>query len=547
MSFTLGQINEAIASVIPDREAIVSSKRRLTWRELQLRSRRLANLLLSRGLGCHRERDGLPRWESGQDHVALYLYNGHEYLEAMLGAHKARAVPFNVNYRYVETELAYLFRDSAARAVIYHASFAPRLAGILDELPADTLLLQVDDGSGEPLLPGALDYEEALAQASDAVPPVRPCADDLYMAYTGGTTGMPKGVLWRQEDIFMAAMGGKLPGSEPVTRLDELVARAVHGEMIRALPAAPFMHVAGHWTAFINLHQGGTVILPDEVRHLDAHEIWSVIERERVFNMSIVGDAFALPLIDALRKRKYGLNSLRVIGSGGAILSPENKRALLELLPGILIADGFGSSETGAQGTALMTADSDAPISFRMDDHTIVLDDAMSGALQPGSAEIGWLARRGHVPLGYLNDAEKTQRTYPTIGGVRYAVPGDRAQALADGTIRILGRDAVCINTGGEKVFAEEVEAALKRHPAVADVVVVGTPNERWGQQVTAVVGLRDGCSVSAEDLRAAASDLARYKLPREFVFVPKIIRSPSGKPDYRWAKTAAVAGLGRH
>jgi acyl-CoA synthetase (AMP-forming)/AMP-acid ligase II len=260
--------------------------------------------------------------------------------------------------------------------------------------------------------------------------------------------------------------------------------------------------------------------------------------------MSIVGDAFALPLIEALRKRKYGLSSLRVIGSGGAMLSPENKRALLELLPDIMIADGFGSSETGAQGATLMTADSDTPAGFRMDDHTVVLDDAMTHVLGPGSAEVGWLARRGHVPLGYLNDPEKTQRTYPTIGGVRYAVPGDRAQALADGTIRILGRDSACINTGGEKVYAEEVEAALKRHPAVADVVVVGTPNERWGQQVTAVVALREGRSVSAEDLRTSASDLARYKLPRDFVFVSAVMRSPSGKPDYRWAKETAVAAL---
>jgi fatty-acyl-CoA synthase len=340
-------------------------------------------------------------------------------------------------------------------------------------------------------------------------------------------------------------MGGKLPGSDALTSIEEMAARAPYGEMIRSLPAAPFMHVAGHWTAFINLHQGGTVIIPDQVHHLDPHDIWSVAERERVFNMSIVGDAFARPLIDALRAKRYELPSLRVIGSGGAILSPENKKALLELLPGIMVADGFGSSETGAQGATLATAGSEVPTSYRMDDHTVVLDEEMTHVLEAGSPEVGWLARRGHVPLGYLGDEEKTRRTYPTIDGVRYAVPGDRGQLLADGTIRFLGRDSGCINSGGEKVFAEEVEAALKLHPAVADVVVVGTANERWGQQVTAVVALREGERASMEDLQAAASNLARYKLPRQVVFVPHVVRSPSGKPDYRWAKETAVAALG--
>lgn len=544
MGWNLGEINEALADVIPDREAVVSRRRRLTWRDLQLRSRRLANLLLAHGLGCRRERASLQPWQSGQDHIALYLYNGHEYLEAMLGAFKARAVPFNVNYRYVESELAYLLRDASARAVIYHASFAPRLARALDQLEPLALLLQVDDGSGEPLLPGAIEYEAALAAAADALPPVQPRGDDLYIAYTGGTTGMPKGVLWTQEDIFFAAMGGKLPGGDAVSSIDEMKARAPHGEMIRALPAAPFMHVAGHWTAFINLHQGGTVVIQDQVRHLDPHDIWSVIERERVLNLAIVGDAFARPLIDALRVRRYDLSSLRVIGSGGALLSVESKKALLELLPGIMIADGFGSSETGAQGASLASAGGDLPASYRMDDQTVVLDESMTRVLEPGAQELGWLARRGRVPLGYLGDPDKTQRTYPTIAGVRHAVPGDRAQILADGTIRFLGRDAACINTGGEKVFAEEVEAALKRHPSVEDAVVVGIPDERWGQKVTAVIALRPGATVTAEELRGAAADLARYKIPREIVTVPRVMRSPSGKPDYRWAREVAVARL---
>jgi acyl-CoA synthetase (AMP-forming)/AMP-acid ligase II len=551
MSFTLPDINEAIAATIPDREAIATATHRLTWRDLQLRSRRLANLLIAAGLGCHRERDGLAPWESGQDHLALYLYNGHEYLEGMVGAFRARVAPFNVNYRYVEEELLHLLRDARTRAIVYHASFAPRLARVLPQLARAlapmALLLQVDDSSGEALLPGAHDYESALAAASDTLPTVRPSEDDLYIIYTGGTTGMPKGVLWRQVDIFFAALGGRVPGGEAVKSVDEIVARVPYGEMMRMLPAAPFMHNAGHWSAFITLHQGGTVVVHGNPRHLDPDDVWRTVERERVFTLSIVGDAFARPLVDQLRRSRYDLSSLRVLGSGGAILSAPLKKALLELLPDIVIIDGFGASETGAQGASATAAGSDAPTAFRMDEHTVVLDAAMTRRLQPGELETGWLARTGHVPLGYLGDEAKTRQTYRVIDGIRYSVPGDRAQITEDGSIRILGRDSACINSGGEKVFAEEVERALKHHPAVYDVLVTGTPSERWGEQVTAVVALRPGASASEDELReAAATELARYKLPRAFVFVDAVRRTPTGKPDYLWAKEAARVGVGK-
>jgi len=549
MPFTLPDINEAIAATIPDREAIVTATRRLRWRDLQLRTRRLANVLVGADLGCHRERDGLAPWESGQDHLALYLYNGHEYLEGMVGAFRARVAPFNVNYRYVDDELANLLRDARTRAIIYHASLAPRLARVLPQLarvlPPMALLLQVDDGSGAALLPGARDYESALAAASDALPTVQSREDDLYIIYTGGTTGMPKGVLWRQVDIFFAALGGRVPGGEAVQSVDEIVARVPHGEMMRMLPAAPFMHNAGHWSAFITLHQGGTVVVQGNPRHLDPDDIWRTVERERIFTLSIVGDAFARPLVDQLRRGGYDLSSLRVLGSGGAILSPPLKRALLELLPDVVIIDGFGSSETGAQGASATAAGTDAPTAFRMDEHTVVLDAAMTRRLQPREEETGWLARTGHVPLGYLGDEAKTQQTYRVINGVRYSVPGDRAQITADGSIRILGRDSACINTGGEKVFAEEVERALKHHSAVYDVLVTGTPSERWGEQVTAVVALRPGATASEEELRAAAAaELARYKLPRAFVFVDAVRRTPTGKPDYVWAKETACSAV---
>ena len=543
--FALADINEALADAIPDREAIVTPSRRLSWRDFQLRTRRLAHLLADAGLGCHRERDALAPWESGQDHVALYLYNGPEYLEGMIGAYKARTAPFNVNYRYVEDELLYLLRDAATRVVIYHASFAPLLARVLATLPPMALLLQVDDGSGEALLPGACDYEEALAGASSAPLPVRPSDDDLYIVYTGGTTGMPKGVLWRQHDIFFAALGGRVIGGDAVTSVAELVAAARDGG-VRLLPAPPFMHAAAHWTAFMILHQGGTVVLPENVRRLDPDDIWRTIKREGVNSISIVGDAFARPLIDQLRAGRYDLSSLRVVGSGGAILSPSLKKALLELLPDIMLFDGFGASETGAQGASLTTAYStEVASAFKMDEHTLVLDEGLTRRLAPDETGVGWLARSGHVPLGYLGDEAKTRRTYPVIEGIRYAVPGDRAEYTSEGTIKVFGRDSVCINTGGEKVFAEEVEQALKRHPGVYDVVVTGVPNERWGEQVTAVVALRPGTRPDEDALRDTAAEvLARYKLPKAFVFVDAVVRAPSGKPDYRWAKTTAAAAV---
>jgi len=548
MSFALADLNEALGDAIPEREAIITSTRRLTWRDFQLRTRRLANLLIGRGLGCRRERDALAPWESGQDHLALYLYNGTEYLEGMIGSYKARVVPFNVNYRYVDEELAYLLNDARTRAIIYHGSFAPRMARVLPRVPDVALLLQVDDGSGEPLLPGALDYEQALADSSDARAGVRPSEDDLYIVYTGGTTGTPKGVLWRQHDIFFAAMGGRLPGTDPVGSAEELVERArAGGGFLRQLPAPPFMHAAAHWSSFIILHQGGSIVLPSNTRHLDPDDIWRTVERERVVQLTIVGDAFARPLIDQLHKASYDLSSLQILGSGGAILSPPFKKAFLELLPHIMIVDGFGASETGAQGTMVAAAGMMelTPSAFRMDEHTVVLDEGLSRRLQPGEEEIGWVARSGHVPLGYLGDEARTRRTYPVIDGVRYSVPGDRGQVAPDGTIRFLGRDSVCINSGGEKIFAEEVERALKHHPAVYDVLVTATPNERWGEQVTAVIALRSGTTATEEDLReAAAGSLARYKLPKAFVFVDTIVRSASGKPDYRWAKETALSRL---
>jgi len=546
MDFNLAEISEAIAAAVPERECIVFRGRRHSWREFTERTRRLANYLISQGLGCHQERSELQGFESGQDHLGLYLYNGNEYLEGMLGAYKARVAPFNVNYRYVEDELNYLLNDADCRALIYHARFAPRLAKIRDELPHLKVLLQVADESGHALLPGAVDYEVALQQSSAERPAVPWSGDDLYILYTGGTTGMPKGVLWRQEDIYFGALGGQPVGGARVESM-EAVVEGARNSGARALPAPPFMHGAAHWMALTCLHQGGTVIIQEDPGHLDAHDIWSTVEREKVTFMTIVGDAFGRPLLDQLEKHDYDLSSLGVLLSGGAILTPALKEAFLDKLPQLMIIDGFGASETGGQGSQISMKGMETKSgSFKMNEQTLVLKYDLSEPLQPGSDETGWLARTGHVPLGYFKDAEKTAKTFPVLSnGQRYAVPGDHAKVDADGTIVVLGRGSVSINSGGEKIYPEEVEKALKHHPAVYDAVVVGTPNERFGQQVTAVVQARQGEVPSPEELSEfCARHIARYKLPRAIVFVDEMVRSPSGKADYRWAMKYAIERL---
>jgi len=538
--FNLAEIHEAIAAAIPERECLVFRDRRLSWADVTDRTRRLADVFRRHGLGCHRDRSGLSNWDSGQDHVALYLYNGNEYLEGMLGAFKARAAPFNVNYRYVDEELTYLFGNAQAKAVVYHACFAPTLARIRDALPQVSLWLQVDDGSGEALLPGAVDYEQALDEAAPAPPPGDLSPDDLYILYTGGTTGMPKGVLWRQEDIFLGAL---YPGE--ATGLEAVVERAKAGGP-RALPTAPFMHGAAHWAAFNMWHVGGTVVVQNDPTRLDPDDVWSTVERDRINAVTIVGDAFGRPLLDQLRAKTYDLSSLKMLTSGGAILTAALKQEFLDLLPDIRILDALGSSESGTQAAQYSTKDSKPTTGdFALGPGNVVLSEDLTHVLAAGSEEKGWLARSGRVPLGYFGDAEKTARTFPVIDGVRYSVPGDRAAVAADGSLVLFGRDSVTINTGGEKVFAEEVEHALKHHPDVYDTVVVPTPHERWGQQVTAVVRMRAGVAADPDALRATASEhIAAYKLPKVFVFVDEIVRSPSGKADYRWARETALANL---
>jgi 3-oxocholest-4-en-26-oate---CoA ligase len=535
----IAEAQEAIAAAIPDREALVFRDRRFTYQQWNERTRRLGNYLISLGLGCHKPRSELQGWESGQDHLALYLHNGNEYLEGMLGGYKARVAPFNVNYRYVDEELVYLLNNARTRAIIFHAEFAPRLAAIRAQVPTLEHFIQVEDESGEPLLPGAVAYEAALAGASAERPAVEWSPDDLYILYTGGTTGMPKGVLWRQSDILFSALGG---GAHP--SLDSLVATARNGSL-RILPAAPFMHGAGHWIAFTALNGGSTCVIQSDVKRLDPADIWGTCEREKVNFLQIVGDAFGRPLLDELERKRYDLSALQILLSGGAPLNAALKAQFLEHIPHLNVIDGLGSSETGGQGSHISTKQSGASTGrFMPGPDNLILDENLTRVLEPGHEGMGWWAKRGRVPLGYLDDAEKSRKTFITLDGERYAVPGDRARHLADGTVELHGRDSVTINSGGEKIFAEEVEHALKQHPSVYDAVVAGRPSERWGSEVVGIVRLKDGHAVSAAELiESMSAHLARYKLPKAIVFRDEILRSPSGKADYRWAREQALAG----
>lgn len=539
----LATVHEAIAASRPEAECLVFRDRRLTWAEVTERTRRLANHLVGAGLGCHTERSELPGHESGQDHLAIYLHNGNEYLEAMLGSLKARVASLNVNYRYVAEELQYLLTDSHARAVIVHSAFAPTLAEVLPELPDLDVILQVADDSGNDLLPGAVWYEDALAAASPDRPDVDWSADDLYMLYTGGTTGMPKGVKWRNGDAMVECFGG----SKTATDVDGFVAEA--NTELRALIGPPFMHGAGHWIAFRTWLSGGTVFIPSVPEHLDPADVWGTIERERLNFLLIVGDAFARPLLDELDRHTYDLSSLAMMLSGGAALSAPLKREFLAHVPHLLVIDGLGSSEAGGQISHVSAGDSASTGTFDLSDGNVVLSEDLDAVLEPGHDGLGWLAKTGRLALGYLGDPAKTARTYPVVDGVRYAVPGDRAKLLPGGAeglgvVELHGRDSVTINSGGEKTFAEEVEAAVKAHSAVYDCVVAGRPSERWGKEVVAVVRIRDGHEAGDDDLLAeAARHIARYKLPKQIVRVDEIVRSPSGKADYRWAANVAATG----
>ncbi len=543
--FTVPAVARTVAQAIPDRDLLIQGDRSFSYRQVLARSHRLAAYLHSRGLGCHTERSTLAGHEAGQDLLGIYAYNGNEFVEALLGAFGARVAPFNVNFRYVKSELQYLLADAGASALIYHSAFAPRVAEIRADLPQLRVLIQIADDSGNELLEGAVDYETVIASHSPQPPPVQHSPDDLYVLYTGGTTGMPKGVLWRQHDIFMTSFGGRnLMTGEPAASTDAIAAAAAAGPGTKLMVLPPLMHGAAQWTVMTALTTGQSVVFPSVVDHFDADDVLRTIERERVSVVTVVGDAMARPLVAAIERGLADVSSLAVVANGGALLTPFVKQRLIEALPNAIVVDGVGSSETGAQMHHMSMRGAVSTGTFNAGPDTFVASEDLTAILAPGHGGIGWLAQRGHVPLGYKGDAAKTAATFPVIDGVRYAIPGDRARHREDGTIELLGRDSVTINSGGEKIFAEEVETAIASHPAVADVVVAGRPSERWGQEVVAVVALAEGAAAEADDLVAhAGRSLARYKLPKAIVFRPVIERSPSGKADYRWAREQAVTG----
>jgi fatty-acyl-CoA synthase len=543
--FNLATVFGTVARTVPDQEVVIWRDRRLTYRDLDERVNRVANFLADQSLGLRRPRAELAGHESGQDHVGLYLRNGNEYLEAMIGGYRARVAPFNVNYRYVEEELLYLLRDAQAKAIVYGAEFADRVAAVRDQLPSVELLIQVADDSGNDLLPGAVDYETALAASSSEPPATEPSGDDLYILYTGGTTGMPKGVLWRNDDIYISAMGGRAPGATEAHRSYDDIAQAATNAMggVRMLMIPPLMHGAAQWASFHGITNGGAIVIPDDVVSLDAKAALELVVREKVITLTVVGDAIARPLVKEMETGDYDLSNLAAVGNGGAALTPGVKDRLLAAAPHLLVMDSVGSSETGYQMNHYSAAGTKATTGrFNPGSETVVVDESISTVVTDDPDHIGWLAQKGHVPLGYLGDAEKTARTFPTIDGVRYSIPGDRARQLADGEIELLGRDSVTINSGGEKIFAEEVEQAIAGHPGVEDVIVVGRPSERWGSEVVAVVQTVDGASLSEDDvIQHCTRHIARYKLPKAVVFRDRLVRSPAGKADYRWAREQAV------
>jgi len=542
--FTVPAAADTVAAVIGDREFIIQGDRRYTYRQVIERSSRLAGYLHSRGLGAKTERASLAGHEVGQDLLGIYAHNGPEYVEAMLGAWRARVAPFNVNYRYVKSELHYLLADSGATALMYHARFAPRVNDVLRQLPKLRVLIQIADESGNDLVHGAVDYESIVGSGVPVLPPDEPSPDDLYVLYTGGTTGMPKGVLWRQHDIFMTSFGGRsLYTGELAGSYEDIAKRVAEAPESRLMILPPLMHGAAQWAVMTAMTTGQSVVFSTVTDRFDADEVVGTIERERVMAVTVVGDAMARPLADAIERGTADLSTLAVVANGGALLTPTVKQRLIDAKPGLIVVDGVGSSETGVQMTHTSASGAVATGKFTAGPDTFVAAEDLGAILEPGHDGMGWLAQRGYVPLGYKGDTTKTAATFPVIDGVRYSVPGDRARHLEDGSIELLGRDSVTISSGGEKIFAEEVETAVGSHPAVADVVVSGRPSERWGQEVVAIVALVDGASADAQELIDHASgSIARYKLPKAIVFRPVIERSPAGKADYRWAREQAIS-----
>ena len=530
MGWNFGDVFETVAGVIPDQPAQIHGDLVRTWGDFDRRADALAADLIDAGLGH-------------QSKVGCYLYNGTEYFEVTQAAFKGAFVPFNTNYRYGPDEVTYLFDNADAEAIVFHTSFAELLDGIRDRLPRVRRWYAVDDGAGIPSW--AVSYEEVVGAGAERVmPPWGRSGDDILMLYTGGTTGMPKGVMWRQDDLVTALGrgGNALVGIPPAEDLDELAARVAGG--VNLLVACPMMHGTGMFTAFGTMMLGGAVVaLPS--RRFDPAELWRVVDERSVHLMAIVGDAFARPMLAELEadRERYDLSSVLAIISSGVMWSKEVKDGLIRHIPQVVLSDNFSSSEALGMGTSVSRAGAtESTARFKVGPRCKVFtDDARE--VEPGSGEAGMVAVGGPQPIGYYKDPAKTEATFRTVDGVRYSIPGDWATVNDDGTLNLLGRGSVCINTGGEKVFPEEVEEVLKRHDAVRDAVCVAVPDPRFGEAICAVVEPAGETVPELDELSThVRSALAAYKAPRYLVVVDTIGRAANGKVDYKGLTARARA-----
>lgn len=534
---TFATMWEAMADIVPDLPAVIAGERRFTWAQYDDRAARFAAAISAAGLGP-------------DDKVGLYLYNSNEYLEAHYGTFKQRGVPVNVNFRYLGNELEYLLDNADCKALVYHSSLADRVAEVVGRLPLLRLVVEVDDGPASADVPGKVEYESLLASHGPA-PRIARSADDVYMLYTGGTTGMPKGVMYRMGEITaqfalnsFTAQFVPMPGSlgEMAATVRDL--RAANGPYV-SLPCCPLMHGTGMWIGAMMPHStGGTVaLLPS--RKFDADEMLRIVEEEAVNQAVIVGDAFARPIADALDAavrsgRPYDTSSLSRMTSSGVMWTAEVKTRILDHVPGIMLVDAMGSTE-GAMATSISTKDARAATAkFAMNPTTKVFDDDDVEVL-PGDGRTGKVANGGLTPFAYFKDPEKSARTFRVVNGVRYSFPGDLATFDENGQLVLLGRGSQVINTAGEKVFPEEVEEAVKRVDGVEDCLVVGLPDEKFGQAVVAVASLRPGATLDESTVIASVkSQLSGYKAPKRVVFVSEVPRAPNGKADYPGAKELA-------
>jgi acyl-CoA synthetase (AMP-forming)/AMP-acid ligase II len=533
VALNIADLAEHAIDAVPDRVALISGDEHLTYAELEEKANRLAHYLIDRGV-------------KKDDKVGLYCRNRIEIVIAMLGVVKAGAILVNVNFRYVEGELKYLFENSDMVALVHERRYSDRVANVLPETPNVTTILVVEDGTEDPAGDfrryGGVEFYAAIEPASPERDFGERSADDIYLLYTGGTTGFPKGVMWRHEDIYRVLFGGTdfATGEFVKDEYDLAKAAAANPPMIR-YPIPPMIHGATQSATWMSIFSGQTTVLAPE---FNADEVWRAIHDHKVNLLFFTGDAMARPLLDALQAAHdkgdaYDLSSLFLLASTAALFSTSIKEKLLELLPNRVITDSIGSSETGFGGTSIVAKGEHHMGGPRVaiDHRTVVLDEDGS-EVKPGSGVRGVIAKKGNIPVGYYKDEEKTRQTFRTYNGVRYAIPGDYAEVEADGTVTMLGRGSVSINSGGEKIYPEEVEAALKGHPDVFDALVVGVPDPRFGQHVAAVVHVREGTRPTLADLDAfVRSEIAGYKVPRSLWFVDEVKRSPAGKPDYRWAK----------